>query len=196
MAIFDLKNGPHEAYIDIQIGAYWELERNGTDEGLEFDEVNHIFSINGQTLPSVTQVLRANHMTPEFYAHIDPWYLERGKLVHLATEYDDKGTLDEDTVDDIVRPRLDAYRAFKGDFRERITGIEKRLWHPTLNYAGIIDRTITGHTCYSLHLKPGQRVPYKLIEVPNIRAQFNVFVSALNVMRWKEQNNLKGEQNG
>jgi hypothetical protein len=103
--------------------------------------------------------------------------------------------LDEDTVDDIVRPRLDAYRAFKGDFRERITGIEKRLWHPTLNYAGIIDRTITGHTCYSLHLKPGQRVPYKLIEVPNIRAQLNVFVSALNVMRWRESN-LKGEQNG
>ena len=196
MGVFDIKCGPHEAWIDLQVSAYNELLRNGTDEGLEFDEVNHIFSANGQVLPSVTQVLRANHMTPEFYAHIDPWYLERGKLVHLATEYDDKGTLDEDTVDDVVRPRLDAYRAFKGDFREKITGIEKRLWHPTLKFAGIIDRTITGNTCYSLHLKPGQRVPYKLIEVPNIRAHFNVFVSALNVMRWREANLTKEASNG
>ena len=42
---------------------------------------------------------------------------------------------------------------------------------------------------------PGQRVPYKLVEVKDVRACFNVFLSALNVLRWKE-NHLKGEQNG
>jgi hypothetical protein len=188
MGVFDLKSGPHEAYIDLQIAAYWELERNGTTEGLEFDELNHTFTANGQTLPSVTQVLRANGMTPEFYTRIDPWYLERGKLIHLATEYDDRGTLDEDTVDEVVRPYLDAYRTFRADFRGKITGIEKRMWHPQLGYAGIIDRTITGHICYSLHLKPGKQVPYKLVEVKDVRGCFNFFLSALNVVKWREQN--------
>jgi hypothetical protein len=188
MGVFDLKSGPHEAYIDLQIAAYWELERNGTTEGLEFDELNHTFTANGQTLPSVTQVLRANGMTPEFYTRIDPWYLERGKLIHLATEYDDRGTLDEDTVDEVVRPYLDAYRTFRADYRGQITGIEKRMWHPQLGYAGIIDRTITGRICYSLHLKPGKQVPYKLIEVKDVRGCFNFFLSALNVVKWREQN--------
>lgn len=195
MAAFDLKSGPHEAYIDLQIAAYWELERNGTTEGLEFDELNHTFTANGQTLPSVTQVLRANRMTPEFYTRIDPWYLERGKLIHLATEFYDKGTLDEDELDSTLLPYLNAYKQFRADYRGQITGIEKKMWHPQLGYAGIIDRTITGRICYSLHLKPGKQVPYKLVEVTNIRSHFNYFLSALNLIQWK-QLNLKGENHG
>lgn len=194
-SVFDLKSGPYEPHIDLQIAAYWELIRNGKAEGLVFDEATHTGKVNGESLLSVTTILRKARMTPEFYNFIDPWYLARGTYVHLATELYDRGRLDEDTVDPEITPYLDAYKVFRGDFGARITGIETRLYHPVYKYFGIVDRTIEGTVCYSLHLKPGKKVPYKLIEVENIRAHFNVFVSALNVMRWREQN-MKGEHNG
>jgi len=192
-SVYDLKTGPHEPHIDCQIAAYWELLRNGKTEGLIFDPETHTAHIDGAPLRSVTTILRDAGMTPDFYNRLDPWYLTRGKYVHLASELYDKGTLDESTVDEEVKPYLEAYKTFRRDFSAKITGIEVQLYHPVYKYFGIIDRIMEGNTCYSLHLKPGQRVPYKLIEVPNIRAQFNVFVSALNLMRWKEQK-LKEEQ--
>lgn len=194
-SVFDLKSGPHEPHIDLQIAAYWELIRNGKQEGLVFDPETHTAMVGAEHLPSVTTILRHAQMTPDFYNWLDPWYLTRGKYVHLASELYDKGTLDESTIDDTIKPYLEAYKAFRRDFSATITGIEVQLYHPVYKYFGIVDRIIEGNTCYSLHLKPGQRVPYKLVEVPNIRAQFNVFVSALNVMRWREQN-MKGEHNG
>jgi hypothetical protein len=188
VAVYDLKTGKYDAHIDLQIAAYWELQRNGTDEGMEFDELNHRFTCNGEVLPSVTGVLKSNRMTPDGYAFIDPWYLELGTQVHKTTELYDKGTLDEDCLSDVLLPYLEAYKVFKRDYSGQITGIEKKLWHPKLKYAGIIDRTIEGHICYSLHLKPGQKVPYKLEEVKEIRGKFNYFLSALNVTNWRHQN--------
>ena len=187
-AVYDVKSGPHEAYIDLQIAAYWELERNGTDEGLCFDKENHAFTGNGEALPSVTGVLRSNRLTPEFYDFLNPWYLQRGTFIHLATELYDKGTLDESDLDPAIIPYLEAYKVFRRDFSGKVTGIEKKLWHPKLKYAGIIDRTIEGHTCYALHLKPGQKIPYKLEEVQDIRGKFNIFLSALNVYNWRKEN--------
>lgn len=191
-ANFDIKSGPYEAYIDLQISAYNELERNGTEEGLSFDKEQHSFTGNGEVLPSVTQVLRDNRLTPDFYAMIDPWYLQRGTMIHLACEYYDKGVLDEDTLDPAIIPHVEAYKTFRRDYSGVITGIEKRLWHPSLKYAGIIDRTIEGRICYSLHLKPKQKIPYKLQEVENIRGKFNLFQSALNMTNLRKQYN-KGE---
>jgi hypothetical protein len=187
-AIYDLKSGPHEAHIDLQIAAYWELQRSGTDEGMIFDEEKHIFTCNGEVIPSVTQILKANRLTPDGYDFIDPWYLQRGTYIHQATEMFDKGTLSDDYNDESILPYLEAYKTFRRDFNGKITGIEKKLWHPKLKYAGIIDRTIEGHICYALHLKPGQKVPYKLEEVKDIRGKFNIFQSALNLCNWRSQN--------
>jgi hypothetical protein len=185
---FDLKSGPHEAHIEIQISAYWELIRNGIEEGLDFASDTHTFLHNGEVLPSVTQVLKANRMTPDGYAFIDPYYLTRGTYIHSATEFYDKGTLDEDSLDEAIRPYLEAYKRFRSDFNGQIVGIEKRLWHPKLKYAGIVDRIIDGNTCYALHLKPGNKVPYKLEPIENVRSAFNVFLSALNVYTWRANN--------
>jgi hypothetical protein len=188
MAIGDIKSGPHEAYIDIQIAAYWELERNGTDEGMIFNEQTHTFICNGEVIPSVTQILKANRMTPEGYEFIDPWYLTRGTYIHKATEFYDKGTLDEDSLEPAIIPYVDAYKVAMRDNAWKVTGIEKKLWHPKLKYAGIIDRIIAGNTCYALHLKPENKVPYKFEEVKDIRGAFNVFLSALNIFNWKANN--------
>lgn len=187
-SVFDLKSGPYEPHIDLQIAAYWELIRNGKTEGLVFDEATHTGTVAGESLLSVTTILRRAELTPDFYKWLDPWYLTRGTYVHLASELYDKGLLDEDTVDEAIRPYLEAYKVFRRDFQAQVTGIEVRLYHPTLKYFGIIDRIMTGSTCYSLHLKPGKRVPYKLEEVTNIRSHLNIFISALNIVRWREMN--------
>lgn len=208
-AVFDIKSGPHEAYIELQVAAYNELQRNGTEEGLEFMSEDHTFYGNGELLPSVTKILREMGLTPDGYNFIDPWYLRRGTFVHLVCEYFDKGTLCDDYDDESIIPYLEAYKTFRRDYSGKITGIEKKLWHPKLKYAGIIDRVIEGNTCYALHLKPGNKVPYKLEEVTQIRSHFNVFLSALivstddftnpqyetalaNITKWKLQN-LKGD---
>lgn len=180
-SVFDLKSGPHESHIDLQIAAYWELLRAGKTDGIIFDPETHTATVNGKPLRSVTTILHDAEMTPDGYKFIDPWYLTRGKYIHTATEFFDKGTLDEGSVDKEVLPYLNAYKAFRRDFSAQIKGIEVIMYHPVYQYFGIIDRIIEGDTCYSLHLKPRNRVPYKLVEVTNIRAHFNFFLSALIV---------------
>lgn len=188
LSVFDVKSGPHEAHIDVQIAAYWELIRNGIEDGLDFAPGEHIFTHDGEVLPSVTQILKASKMTPDGYAFIDPYYLQRGTYIHLASEYYDRGCLDEDSLDPAIIPYVNAYKTFRRDFGGQIVGIEKRLWHPKLKYAGIVDRIIDGTTCYALHLKPGNKVPYKLEPIENVRSAFNVFLSALNVLTWRASN--------
>jgi hypothetical protein len=71
-----------------------------------------------------------------------------GELVHLVTEYDDKGILDESTVDEKVKPRLDGWRKFKADKGWTNTRIEFLIESPADGvgaipippYAGTVDR--------------------------------------------------------
>lgn len=191
--VIDKKSGNDSPDIDIQVSGYVELLRNGTPEGLTFDEEHHIFTVNGKVIPSVTTILKRMGMTPD-YSLVDPWYAQRGTYIHKATELWENGTLDEDSLDSAISGYVDAYKAFRRDSPQIVvTGQEVRLWHPVHLYAGIIDMVIEGNKHYKLFLKDTGK--YKLVEVENIRGHFNVFVSALNVLRWKEQNNLKGEQN-
>lgn len=183
----DKKAGVPSPDQDLQISAYVELLRNGTPEGLTFDEEHHIFTVNGRVIPSVTTILKRAGMTPDWSKIADiEWYAQRGTYIHKATELWENGTLDEDTIDPLISGYVDAYKACRRDFPVKVIGQEVRLWHPVHEYAGIVDMIIEGNKSYKLFLR--ENGTYKLIEVENIRAQFNVFVSALNVMRWKEQN--------
>jgi hypothetical protein len=108
---------------------------------LQFDEVEHRYTVAGRTVPSVTQIL--GPIRPDF-SQIPPLVLERkrllGQAVHLACELDDLGELDEETLDDELAPFLSAWRKFKAENKVRIVMNEQRLYHPTLGYAGTIDR--------------------------------------------------------
>jgi hypothetical protein len=186
-SIWDIKTGPKQAWIDVQIALYWELQRNGTEEGLEFDREHHILSVKGAKMPSVTQILRHEGIIPE-NPFVTSYGLLRGTYVHKATELWDKETLDEDTLDETIRPYLECYKVARADMPRGIKSIEKKLWHPIWKYAGIIDREMDGDTCCILYLTPGKSRLYDLKPVENIRASLNVGLSALNVLRWKQQN--------
>ena len=64
----------------------------------------------------------------------------RGTAVHRATELYDLGTLDEDSLDPIIVPYLEAYKAFRRETGFEPTQIELRLVHPSLGYTGMLDR--------------------------------------------------------
>lgn len=109
---------------------------------LEFDPVEHRYSVDGQTIPSVTQLLAP--LYAEIFARIPREVLERkraiGVAVHAATELIDEGALDESSIDEEIAGYLCAYEAFLLDESPCWTMSETRLWHPGLRFAGTLDR--------------------------------------------------------
>jgi hypothetical protein len=68
--------------------------------------------------------------------------MERGRAVHLATQYYDEGRLDRNTVDPIIAPFLEAYIQWLGDAKPEIHLIEQPIYHNALEYAGTLDRVV------------------------------------------------------
>lgn len=103
---------------------------------LQFTEEGHIYTLNGRRLISVTQALSIL----DDRWKVDPWYLERGRLIHLATEYYDRNELDESSIDPQIAPYIESYIKFRmnTDFEPKM--IEQRLFHPQYFYAGTLDR--------------------------------------------------------
>jgi len=109
---------------------------------IEFDEAAHTYSVNGQRKPSVTQILKPL----VDFSMINPDVLEAksalGRRVHLATELDDDGSLDESSVGDDVAPYLAGWRQFKEDTGALVLMSEQRVYHPGSNYCGTLDRVL------------------------------------------------------
>jgi hypothetical protein len=88
--------------------------------------------------------VQALHFDPPDLSAIPRDVLERkralGQAVHLACELDDLGELDEDGLDAELVPYLAAWRKFKAENRVRVIQNEQQLHHPSLMYAGTLDR--------------------------------------------------------
>jgi hypothetical protein len=108
--------------------------------GLTFDEASHTYRYQGQVVPSVTQVLQPvmdlSHVPPEVLASAAAF----GVAVHKACELDDLDQLDEESLDDALAPYLSAWRKFCRDYDVEWQGIEERVYHTQLRYAGTLDR--------------------------------------------------------
>lgn len=107
---------------------------------LTFDPDKHEYRFGGVVVPSVTQILRPMMDLD----HVDPDVLRRaqdfGTAVHLACELHDTGRLDEAALDPELAPYLAAWRKFCVEHRCGWDLIEQRVYHPTLRYAGTLDR--------------------------------------------------------
>ena len=108
---------------------------------LQFDEASHTYSLDGRKLPAVSEVIRP--ISPDFTA-IPPTVLERkrelGVAVHYACELYDSNELGD--FDDEIRPYLDAWTDFLDQFNAEVVASEQRLHHPSLMYAGTLDRVL------------------------------------------------------
>ena len=105
---------------------------------LRFIESPHSYLHDGEPIPGITQILSEMGLMGDYQP--DPWYLERGRLVHLACEYLDKDGLDWDSLDDEIRSRVEAYQKFKKDYDFKPRMIEQPVHNHRLNVACTPDR--------------------------------------------------------
>jgi len=178
---------------------------------IAFDEATHTYSESGQVIPSVTQILSGEGLVT--YFNIDPWYLERGKAIHKACEYFDKGILDWDFVDPQIIGFVSAYMNFRTEleYGYDLSHIEESLYHPIYHYAGTPDRFLPlldikgvqgcelqleayaellrankinpGREAYTLHLK--EDGTYKSVPYKFNRTNLGIFLSAVTLYNYK-----------
>lgn len=106
---------------------------------LFFDD-NHTYTVDGQTVPSVSELTR--FISREIYSGINQYRLdlaaERGSAVHKAAELLDKYGKCE--VSEEIAPYLRAYLRFMKEHACAWQKIEWATHHPENLYAGTIDR--------------------------------------------------------
>lgn len=114
---------------------------------LIFYEKSHIYMLDGERLPCVSDLCRFLHK--EIYKDAPIWQIEaaadRGTAVHKATEELDKtGTAE---ISEDYAPYLEAYAAFLREHEVEWELIEHPDYHPVHGYAGTIDRygTVDGY---------------------------------------------------
>jgi len=102
-----------------------------------FDPISHIYRIDGVAVPSVTQILAA-----EGFINGD-WFTEyardRGSYVHQAIHLYEHDDLDEDGLDPVIRPYLDAWKAFRSDSGFVVSSSEKEMYSEQYRFAGTAD---------------------------------------------------------
>jgi hypothetical protein len=107
---------------------------------LIFYEKSHIYMLDGERLPCVSDLCRFLHK--EIYKDAPIWQMEaaadRGTAVHRATELLDRTGQAE--ISDDYAPYLTAYAAFRREHEVEWELIEHPDYHPVHGYAGTIDR--------------------------------------------------------
>ena len=114
-----------------------------TDADLKFDPQKHLYTLNGQVLPSVTQIISAVGLTE--YDDVPKASLdvaaERGRIVHECIEWYEHGELDETSIDPELRGYFEAYRRMRTAkmLPDKATELEVPHCSPKYGYAGTID---------------------------------------------------------
>ena len=107
---------------------------------LIFREADHVYMLNGEELPCVSDLCR--FIAREIYKDAPVWQMEaaaaRGTAVHVATAALDGAGCAE--IAEEYAPYLRAYKAFLTEHSVSWSMIEQSLYHPQHRYAGTIDR--------------------------------------------------------
>lgn len=152
---------------------------------IEFNAERHEYRVNGLIVPSVTQVLSSVGL-PDLSgipAELLEWKAGLGSAVHKATELDDLGDLDEESLDLAIKPYLEAYRKFKIESGFVPLGMEEAVYSKKYGFAGRLDRVgFFGHkSILSL-------IDYKtgLVDVKTVGPQTSGYQTG-----WNEANETK-----
>jgi len=115
----------------------------------QFDTETHSYYLDGVKLPSVTQVLNSTGVASYQDVPAMEYYLDRGTAIHKACELLSRGNLDEDSLDDRIKPYVEAFRKFLSDTDAVIEQTEVRTYHPAHRYAGTVDAVavLNGRRC-------------------------------------------------
>ena len=104
---------------------------------ITFDPIAHAYTIDGQPVPSVTQILADMRFVDT------AWFTEhgrnRGKLVHRIIHWYITGELDEATIDPELQGYFDAWKRFVKDTGFMSTETEKPMGSVLHRFAGTPD---------------------------------------------------------
>jgi len=99
-----------------------------------FDEENHVGRLDGQLVKSTTTILKEEGFVDT------TWFTEygrqKGSHAHKAILLDYENDLDESTVDEAIKGRLEAARKFRKETGLEILEMETRYFHPVWMYTG------------------------------------------------------------
>lgn len=113
-----------------------------TESKLTFDSALHQYKLEGVTIPSITQVLKGTGIID--FSMVPTARLEAaclfGTAAHRATALSDKGTLDEDNLDNFLRPYLSGWRLFRQEYGFIPEVIEQPMYSKIYRVAGTPDR--------------------------------------------------------
>lgn len=112
-----------------------------SDFPLSFDEEKHLYTYDGRTLPSVTQILADSNVMPPYPG--DRFYLDRGRAVAKMVELDCNGRLDPQKTHPEIRKFLRGWREARANYNWFILGSEVRLAHIPLWFGGTTDLLLT-----------------------------------------------------
>lgn len=117
--------------------------------GLIFEPSIHEYRLpDGRRVPSVTEILKATGVSTDFdelgamsgsIQHAIALKRDIGQAVHADAHAYDDDDLDLQQVDARVRPYLDAWITFRQNSGLMPLTRERRVFHPTLFYAGTLD---------------------------------------------------------
>lgn len=102
-----------------------------------FGDGGYWFTHRGVNIRSVSKILQRIYPMP---ADLDPWYLERGRVVHESTTLIDEGKLGE--VDERILPFLSAYQTFLDVARPVMEASELVVIHPSYTFGARLDRVM------------------------------------------------------
>jgi hypothetical protein len=105
---------------------------------ITFSEEYHQYFVDGEKIPiSVTGLLkRAGLIDDTFFTEYGRL---RGKLTHVAIAYCNTGTLEEDSLDDVLKPFFKGYVSFLTDSGFVVTASEQILYSKEMGLAGTLD---------------------------------------------------------
>lgn len=108
---------------------------------LHFEASTHTYTVGGERIPSVTQVLDMLTDLDTIPRAKLKYAAERGDAVHFACELHDQGDLDWSTLDDELVPYVEGWIKFLRQTGFQHDKIEHRMFHPAMRFAGTLDRT-------------------------------------------------------
>lgn len=104
---------------------------------LTFDPEKHEYRIDGEVVPSVTQILTKAGMTDLTFC--TEHGLNLGTAIHAAIHLHVTGKLDMDSLDPQVQPYYQQWLNFLNDTNFRVIQTEQPVYHTGLMYAGTLD---------------------------------------------------------
>lgn len=100
----------------------------------------HVYKVGDRPITGVTSSISTNFGKRD---HWNEWHRDRGNAVHLAIHYLVNNRLDWDTVDERIKPRIEAFQKFLGQTGFEVVESELQMFSKKYQFAGTCDLVLT-----------------------------------------------------